>query len=297
MDKRYMDNPAMMAPGNATNYSMPEEKQTEGSFFPEMNVRQHRVLPHLRGRRAYQSAMTPEGANQPPYSTERATEQTQMPDTNTAISPGIKSPQTETKKSTTLDLNSVPRPNIQTEENTVKGIQYSAKPQLPNLIPCPSATTRYFSYDEGNSIPRMFRCTTQCILTDGTTFLNSSLFSLGAIVQPFAELSEYEYPVPLSKGGGDELFRCNRCGAYVNPGFTFVDGGSSVRCNLCEGLTPLSVQNLVQETDKTRAEFTLGTYDFIAPTKLAGKKVTGNNLLLLIECTHNAVNFGNCLFY
>jgi len=289
-----MDNPTLsMTSGRTANYSMPGEKQIESTFFPEMNVRQHRVLPHLQGRRAYQPAASTAEVNQPPYSPEHATEQNQVSSANTALSPGIKPLQPEAKKSTTLDLNTVPRPSVQAEENTVQGIQYSAKAQLPNPIPSPSATTRYFSHDEGNSIPRMFRCTTQCILTDGTSFLNNSLFPLGAIVQPFAELSEYEYPVPLSKAGGDELLRCNRCGAYVNPGFTFVDGGNSVRCNLCEGMSPLPMQNLMQENDKTRAEFTFGTYDFLAPSKLAGKKVIGNNLLLLIECTYNAVNFGN----
>lgn len=286
-----MDNAAMMGSGSTTNYSFPEEKYTETGFIPEVNVKQHRVLPHLQGRRAYQSGVSTGETAQVPYSPEQPAEH--QPASATRTSPSIRSPHTEGRKTTTLDLNSVPRPSVIAGENTVQGIQYSAKPQAPNFTPAPSSTTRYFSVDEGNSIPRMFRCSTQCILSDSSSFLSASLFPLGAVVQPFAELSEYEQPVPLSKSGGDFLLRCNRCGAYANPGFTFADGGVNVRCNLCEGFTPLPAQNIMQEYDRKQPEFTLGTYDFIAPTKLAGKKVTGNNLLLLIECTHNAVNFGN----
>ncbi len=195
-----------------------------------------------------------------------------------------------------LDLNAVPRPTVAGGENTPQGVKYTTKVQAANPVPPPTAITRHFAVDEGNSIPRLFRCSLQYILADGTTFLNTSMFPFGAVTQPFAELSEYEVPIPLSKHGGEDLLRCTRCGAYVNPGFTFLDGGTKIKCNICEGLSPIASQTLLQggmsSDGAGRPELTLGTYEFLAPAGLAGKKVVGNNILLLIECTQNAISFG-----
>ena len=195
-----------------------------------------------------------------------------------------------------LDLNAVPRPTIAVNENTIQGIRYSTKSQSTTPAPAPSSIARHFAVDEGNSIPRLFRCSLQHILADGTTFLNTSMFPFGAIVQPFAELSEYEAPVPQSKYGGEDLLRCGRCGTYVNPGFTFLDGGTKIKCNICEGQSPIASQALIQSgvgsDGAVKPELMLGTYEFSAPSGLVGKKVVGNNLLLLIECTQNAISLG-----
>lgn len=195
-----------------------------------------------------------------------------------------------------MDLNVVPRPTILSGENTAQGIKYATKVQIPTPVPPPSSITRYYAVDEGNSIPRLLRCTLQHILPDNTTFLNTSMFPFGAVAQPFAELCEYEPPVPLSKHGGEELVRCSRCGAYVNPGFQFLDGGSKIKCNICESIVPVASQAMLQggmgSDGSVRPELTLGSYEFIAPAGLTGKKVVGNNMLLLIECTQNAISFG-----
>lgn len=264
-----------------------EGRQAEDVSFPQATGKEQKYLPHLKGRRIYQSSKTfieevydPAGQNSMAQSIRS--------------SPGRKSPQSDSKKNkhASLSLDSVPRPNVLPGENTVKGIQYTARSQLPHSGPCPSATTRHFSTDAGNSTPRVFRCSAQCVLSDGKPFFTCTSFPLGAVVQPFAELAEFEVPVPLSKCGADELLRCIRCGAYVNPNFVFTDAGTNAHCNICGGVTPLHSQLFSPEDTRAHPELAYGTYDFIAPSLLAGKEVAGHNLVLLIECTANAANFG-----
>ena len=177
------------------------------------------------------------------------------------------------------------------EENTIQGIKYSSKVQASTPICAPSCTARHTSTDEGNSIPRMFRCSLPSILADGNNFLFVTGFPFGAVVQPFAELGMYESQIPLSKNGADFLQRCCRCGAYPNSGFTYIEGGNTIKCNMCQGLTPIPT-NIINGGSAEKPELQFGTCDFIAPVKLAGKKVTGNNILLVIDCGTNAINFG-----
>lgn len=194
-----------------------------------------------------------------------------------------------------LDIDTVPRPNLIPEENTIQGINYQTKiePGIPSVPP--SSITRYYSIDEGNSIPRMFRCTLQHLPADAEALFNTAMFPFGVVSQPFAELSEYDSQIPLSTHGGEKLLRCGRCGTYVNPGFVFLNGGGQVKCNMCEGSSPTPMPDMIVGGRSDRPELTLGTYEFLAPQVLQGKKVSGNNFVLLIECTQNAIKFGNCV--
>ena len=60
MDKRYTNNPADAIPiESIPDYSIPEDnKQATGYAEPEMFVKQHKTLPHLKGRRMYQAGET-----------------------------------------------------------------------------------------------------------------------------------------------------------------------------------------------------------------------------------------------
>jgi hypothetical protein len=196
-------------------------------------------------------------------------------------------------KSGGLELDSVPRPYLIKEENTIEGVKYSSKPMLGNPPPVPWCTTRHTAIDEGNSIPRLFRCSLQTLLADGTSFLNTTQFPFGAVVQPFAELGAHETPIPFSKNGGETLIRCRICGAYINSRFTFIGGDSSVKCNICEGVTPLPSTPFNASSGSNRPETIFGTCEFAAPKALEGIKIGGNNVILLIDCGVNAVNSGN----
>ena len=64
MEKRYPAKTEEMPQGESgPNYSMPEdEKQVAPSAYtePEMFVKQHKILPHLKGHRVYQTGETTE---------------------------------------------------------------------------------------------------------------------------------------------------------------------------------------------------------------------------------------------
>jgi protein transport protein SEC24 len=66
---------------------------------------------------------------------------------------------------------------------------------------------------------------------------------MGAIVTPLAELDPTDVPnqVPLIDYTANEIVRCNRCRAYINPFVKFVNMGKDFVCNFCgftnEGLS------------------------------------------------------------
>ena len=275
----------------APTYSIPEYgKESYDNTEPGIFVSHHKTLPHIGKRRQYgvgDSNSTVPVNQVPSTSPGNDSNQKGWSPSNTQQT----SAQPEAKPKSGLDLDLVPRPNVIANENTLEGIKFSAKPQIPNPISCPSAFTRYYTPDEGCSIPRLFRVTSQCLLIDSTSFLNTSGIPFGAIAQPFAEVSEHESQIPLSQFGGEELIRCTRCGAYINPAFGFIDAGNTLKCNICEGMCP--TKSPVMGGEESRPELCLGTYDFIAPQVLNGKKLTGNNFLLVIDCTQNSINYGN----
>ncbi len=49
-----------------------------------------------------------------------------------------------------------------------------------------------------------------------------------------AETSPFEDGVPISDYSQSVIFRCQRCKAYVNPNFNFIDNGQAAICNLCK---------------------------------------------------------------
>jgi hypothetical protein len=290
----------------------------------------HKPLPHLMGRRMYQAESTePESKRsveaadersghahpfqkQSPQATQQTTQQTTPGgtlDNLTIVGPG----QTRTGAGAGtgsgsgsgtgggLDLEAVPRPQPQKIENTVMGISYTTKFQAGNATAAPSSIIRHTSVDEGSSIPRLFRCTLQTILTDGTDIFGNASFPFAGVAQPFAELGECEAPVPLSPHGDEDILRCTRCGAYANPGFGFLEGGNKFKCNICEVVSPVpsgyfahgGIDSAQDKADKPEINF--GTCEFVAPAGLAGKQVSGNNLFLLIECTANAINSGKAV--
>jgi len=68
MDKRYIPNPAEgIQQPMAPDYSIPEDQKAGGSYMePEMFVKQHKTLPHLKGRRFVQPGEAAEGTGPVP---------------------------------------------------------------------------------------------------------------------------------------------------------------------------------------------------------------------------------------
>lgn len=60
----------------------------------------------------------------------------------------------------------------------------------------------------------------------------SSGITFGVMIQPLAQPSQYDYAegtgeVPLVDFLEEGPFRCQRCKAYVNPGFTWLNEGKT----------------------------------------------------------------------
>lgn len=45
--------------------------------------------------------------------------------------------------------------------------------------------------------------------------------------------------IPFLDKTSEKIFRCERCGAFVNPFFEFLEGGSKYKCNLCSMTNPV----------------------------------------------------------
>ena len=119
--------------------------------------------------------------------------------------------------------------------------------------------------------------------------------------QPLAQTPEVEGPVPVVDFGADGPVRCERCKAYVNPFFTFVEGGRSFVCNLC-GTRTVTPPNYYCETDpgtggyrrdrSQRPELCRGACEFVAPPEYQVRPPLPPPLVFLIEASYSSVTNG-----
>lgn len=99
----------------------------------------------------------------------------------------------------------------------------------------PPSTSRYTARDDGNANPRFLRASLGSLPTT-KSLLDESGLLMGALIQPLAQLDRDDYPntVPVVNFEQNQVVRCNRCLAYVNPFFTFVNNGKQFVCNFCD---------------------------------------------------------------
>ena len=58
----------------------------------------------------------------------------------------------------------------------------------------------------------------------------------GLCIQPFAEIPDYEEPIPKVQTG-DSLFRCKQCNSYINNKYNITYSAQNKQvaiCNLCQ---------------------------------------------------------------
>lgn len=85
----------------------------------------------------------------------------------------------------------------------------------------------------------------------------------GILIQPMADIGEGEQELPLGTVEGEGPFRCGTCGAYVNPGFAIVEGGSAMACNMCNKQTNIGSTAYAYNHDKSQfPELSQGAYEF-----------------------------------
>ena len=86
---------------------------------------------------------------------------------------------------------------------------------------------------------------------------------LGVVVQPMADVVEGDAELPVIPTETEGPFRCPKCGAYINPGFHFVEGGSQIVCNICGHVHPTAKTPYEYSQDKQAfTELSYGAYDF-----------------------------------
>lgn len=202
------------------------------------------------------------------------------------VSPSLSSQVGRKKAPHKIDVNSVPRPFI-SSENSYKPLKYTTS----NRAIFPPQSHQYFVITEdGNAGPRHIRASSYTISNDPSV-TNNTQFPFGVIVQPFADTSLEEEEVPLVYPA-KAPFRCSRCKAYVNPFFIWVDNGTRAVCNICKftGEVPNEYFSSLDDTGKRkdryeRPELMKGCYEFVAPPEYLNKPLCENYIMICIELT------------
>ncbi|KAI8824197.1 Sec23/Sec24 trunk domain-containing protein [Fimicolochytrium jonesii] len=195
-----------------------------------------------------------------------------------------------------IDPNQVPSP-ILVQENDQAVYENQSFSTATRAVP-PLATTVFHAIDEGNCNPRFARLTTYNIpCTDDLANLAS--IPLGLVVQPLADLGPGEEPIEVVEMGEKGPVRCNRCKAYVNPYFQFIDGGRKFVCNLCSfenEVPPEYFMNLDMSGRRMdlmrRPELRKGTIEFVASKEYCARPPVPVSYVFAIDVSWNAIQSG-----
>ncbi|KAJ3209205.1 COPII coat Sec23p-Sfb3p heterodimer component [Entophlyctis luteolus] len=195
-----------------------------------------------------------------------------------------------------IDPNQVPSP-IVVHESDQEAYEDQIYSTVSRSVP-PLAATRFKAVDEGNCNPRFMRFTTFNVPTTDE-ISNMSMLPFGAIIQPLADLSPDEMPVPVVDYGESGPLRCRRCRAYINPWFAFSDGGRKMVCNLCgcdTEVPPEHFCNLDMSGRRmdlaSRPELLYGAVEFRASKEYSVRPAIPPVYVFAIDVSWNSVQFG-----
>ncbi|KAI9011499.1 Sec23/Sec24 trunk domain-containing protein [Gaertneriomyces semiglobifer] len=195
-----------------------------------------------------------------------------------------------------IDPNQVPSPLVVHEQDQLQydsGAYSTTCRQVP-----PLATTQYKAIDDGCSNPRFMRLTTYNFpLTD--ELANLTNVPLGLILQPLADLSHEEEPIEVVDFGESGPIRCNRCKAYLNPYFMWIEGGRRYVCNLCgfsnecpaEYFSNLDMNGRRMDYNR-RPELRRGTIEFVATKEYCARPPRPVSYVFAIDISWAALQSG-----
>eukprot|EP00930_Biecheleria_cincta_P027460 TRINITY_DN19294_c0_g1_i1.p1 TRINITY_DN19294_c0_g1~~TRINITY_DN19294_c0_g1_i1.p1 ORF type:complete len:1020 (+),score=136.57 TRINITY_DN19294_c0_g1_i1:59-3118(+) len=211
-------------------------------------------------------------------------------------SPSRRKPPQEKKSSTSrMDPEQVPRPVGQHEAVKQEGgkVYETNKYHVP-----PPATSVCTVVDRGSASCEFIRCTTNQVPSYPST-ANTAHVPIAVAVQPFAELTSHEEPVPCVNLGEDGPMRCTRCKAYVSTFFTWHNGGHEATCNFCNQKIEVPADYMCGVDDKgkradhaDRPELNKGTVDYVAPSDYSETLPTAPATIFVIEATHRSLQCG-----
>lgn len=116
--------------------------------------------------------------------------------------------------------------------------------------------------------------------------MNKVCPQFGIVLTPLADLMDNEDPIPEIDYSDVPMVRCNRCGAFLNPNFSFKQ--NIYICNICFMENPVT-----SETTRGGEDVTHGVYDLIVPKQFHVKPLALPRILFCIEMNNISVEIGN----
>ena len=208
-----------------------------------------------------------------------------MPQKNTSPS--------SVRKSGGIDIDTAPRPTVNPSDylNGPSTFLSKIKAGFP-----PSSLSRYKGIDQGNATPKLLR-PTMTILPSEPAFISGSTFPMGAIIQPLAEFDEGEQGIPTIIPPQSGPLRCEKCKAYVNSSFIFLNEGQKYQCNLClnimstpeEHFSTTDINGKRADYDE-RIDLQKGCYEYIV--KSPDWRITDITYVFVIETSMATISSG-----
>jgi protein transport protein SEC24 len=195
-----------------------------------------------------------------------------------------------------IDPDQIPSPVKEREKDQIEYIG-TAFPTSSRTLP-PLPTTYFRAIDEGNCLPKFMRSTLYSVPVAGD-LLSTCSVPFGVVIQPLADLSPEEAPIPVVDFGKPGPVRCSRCQAYVNPYFQFVNGGRLFVCNLCsfsnevpqEYICNLDMSGRRMDTQQ-RPELMYGSVEFEVGEQYYIKPPVPASYLFAIDVSVRAIQSG-----
>ena len=121
---------------------------------------------------------------------------------------------------------------------------------------------------------------------------------LGVVVDPLAVAPDTPVPVVDTRPFGGPI-RCSQCGAAINPGILWLDGGRSFACNFCSANNPVPREYFANlDASGTRCdiedrpELRCGSVDLIVTKEFALRPPQAPDIVFLIESSPASAEFG-----
>jgi protein transport protein SEC24 len=108
-----------------------------------------------------------------------------------------------------------------------------------------------------------------------------------------ADYAEGESEIPTANADAEGPFRCGKCGGYINPGFSFVEGGAAMLCNLCGNINPVGNSIYSYNNDKSSLpEMDCGAYEFEVGGRYVYQTARQPTYVFLVDTTIESLSTG-----
>ncbi|CAG9315859.1 unnamed protein product [Blepharisma stoltei] len=186
--------------------------------------------------------------------------------------------QAEQPREARIQVETLPRP-LQRHDEFLG--QFTAMGQL-----APPILDNYIAKEQAVTSPRFLRFTfSQCAIDENTQ--KTTGLPLAAVWHPLADVGPGEDAISILN---KTPFRCNRCLAFINPHFRFVEGGRKCICNIC-GLVQDNSDEYFNDRDN-KPELLAGTYEFVAPSDYSNRPPMAPLFFFCIDISAGSLSTG-----